>query len=99
MALRADALAGAAEMIVAVERYARDTEGLIATVGQIAVGPNAVNVIPSNVEFSLEVRSPADELRRESAVRIIRTCAEIAKDRSLELTSDFIYEQGAQPCS
>ena len=98
MALRADALAGAAEMIVAIERHARDTEGLIATVGQIAVGPNAVNVIPGNVEFSLEVRSPADELRRESAVRIIRTCAEIAKDRSLELTSDFTYEQGAQPC-
>ena len=98
MALRADALVGAAEMIVAVERHARDTEGLIATVGQIAVGPNAVNVIPGNVEFSLEVRSPDDELRRESAVNIVKTCAEIAKNRSLELTSDFTYEQSAQPC-
>jgi allantoate deiminase len=98
MALRADALAGAAEMIVEVERHARDTEGLIATVGQITVGPNAVNVIPGSVEFLLEVRSPADDLRRESAVHIIKICAEIAKDRSLELTSDFTYEQGAQPC-
>jgi allantoate deiminase len=98
MALRADALAGAAEMIVEVERHARDTEGLIATVGQIAVGPNAVNVIPASVEFLLEVRSPADDLRRESAAHIIKICVEIAKDRSLELTSDFTYEQGAQPC-
>ena len=44
------------------------------------------------------MRSSTDELRRESAVDIIKTCAEIAKDRSLELTSDFTYEQGAQPC-
>ena len=98
MALRADALAGAAEMIVAIERHALDTKGLIATVGQIAVGPNAVNVIPDNVEFSLEVRSPTDELRCESAVHIIKTCAEIAKGRSLELTSDFTYERSTQPC-
>ena len=98
MALRADALAGAAEMIVAVERHAQDTEGLIATVGQITVGPNVVNVIPGNVEFSLEVRSPNDELRHESAAHITKTCAKIAKDRCLELTSDFTYEQGAQPC-
>ena len=61
-------------------------------------GSNTVNVIPGNVEFSLEVRSSADELRRGSAVHIIRTCAKIAKERSRELTSDCIYEQGAQWC-
>ena len=98
MALRADALAGAAEMIVAVERFARDTDGVIATVGQIAVTPNAVNVVPGAVEFSLEVRSPTDELRREAAANIIRICADTAKERGLTLASDFTYEQVAQPC-
>ena len=98
MSLRADALAGAAEMIVAVERHAQENEGLIATVGQITMGPNAVNVIPGNVEFSLEVRSPTDELRREAAAHIIKTCSKIAKDRGLKLTIDFTYEQGAQLC-
>ena len=85
-------------MIVAVERHAQYTEGLIATVGQITVGPNAVNVIAGNVEFSLEVRSPADEFRRESCAHIIKTFAKNAKHRSLDLTSDFTYEQSAQLC-
>jgi allantoate deiminase len=98
MAHRADALAGAAEMIVAVERFARDTEDVIATIGQIAVTPNAVNVIPGAVEFSLEVRSPADGLRREAADRIIGICTEVAVGRGLDLASDFTYEQAAQPC-
>jgi len=98
MALRADALTGAAEMIVAVERFARDTKDVIATVGQITVTPNAVNVIPGTVEFSLEVRSPADKLRREAAGRIIRICSDAAAGRGLDLASDFTYEQAAQPC-
>lgn len=51
MAHRADVLAGAAETIVAVERFARVTEHVIVTIGQIAVTPNAVNVIPGAVEF------------------------------------------------
>ena len=46
MHLRADALAGAAEWICAVESTARDCDGLVATVGRIEVSPNAGNVIP-----------------------------------------------------
>ena len=45
MHLRRDALAGAAEWIVAVEALAQRTEGLVATVGKVDVEPNAGNVI------------------------------------------------------
>ena len=45
MHLRRDALAGAAEWIVAVESLAQRTEGLVATVGHMDVEPNAGNVI------------------------------------------------------
>ena len=46
MDLRRDALCAAAEFIVAVENFARKTNGLVATVGQIHVEPGASNVIP-----------------------------------------------------
>src|SRR5438270_377272 len=55
MAMRRDALAGAAEWIAAVEMFASQTEGLAATVGRIAVEPNAANVIPGKARVSLDV--------------------------------------------
>src|SRR5262249_8458553 len=46
MRLRRDALAAAAEWIVAVEEEARTMPGLVATAGQLHVQPGASNVIP-----------------------------------------------------
>ncbi len=47
MPLRRDALAGAAEAILAVERIARDgPDDLVATVGRMTVAPGATNVVP-----------------------------------------------------
>jgi allantoate deiminase len=45
MAMRHDALAAAAEMILAVERVAGEGRGTVATVGRIAAEPGAVNVM------------------------------------------------------
>ena len=54
--LRKDALAGAAEWIVTVERTMNETPGLVATVGRMAVEPGASNVIAGAVTASLDVR-------------------------------------------
>ncbi|MCG6283022.1 allantoate amidohydrolase, partial [Vibrio diabolicus] len=43
--LRRDALCGAAEMIIAIEKFAQQN-GIVATVGKCDVLPGAVNVIP-----------------------------------------------------
>src|ERR1700737_2720693 len=43
---RKDALAAAAEFVVAVEAEARKTDGLVATVGQLVVNPGGTNVVP-----------------------------------------------------
>ena len=59
MHLRRDALAGAAEWIAAVEAIASRTDGLVATVGRIALEPNAANVIPGKARVSLDVRHAA----------------------------------------
>ena len=58
MTLRADALAGAAEIVLAVERLARDspTATTVGTVGTVQVAPGAVNVIPGEVTIDIDVR-------------------------------------------
>ncbi len=66
MHLRRDALAAAAEWIAKVEALALKTEGLVATVGKLEVHPNAGNVIPGSVEFSLDVRHVHDAIRKSA---------------------------------
>lgn len=58
---RHDALAGAAEVIAAVECLP-DLVGdhAVATVGRITVEPNAVNVIPARAEFTIDLRGSDD---------------------------------------
>lgn len=58
MGQRQDALAAAAEIVLAVERTAASTgrESAVATVGRIQCHPNAGNVIPGRVDLSLDVR-------------------------------------------
>jgi allantoate deiminase len=77
MDLRQDALAAAAEWIVAVERYARSVPGLVGTVGMIAITPGAANVVPGTAVLSLDVRH-AEDVVREEAVRELVAAAECA---------------------
>ena len=59
---RRDALVGAGEAVVAIERLAR-ASGCIATVGRIEVQPGAVNVIPGRADLSLDLRAATDAER------------------------------------
>src|SRR3954468_16632877 len=80
MALRRDALAAAAELVLAAERIARETPGLVATVGRLSVPRGAVNVIPGRAEATLDVRHIADAVR-ERAVSALRERAGAIADR------------------
>jgi len=58
MPLRRDALAGAAEMVCAIEAQALARGGdLVATVGRMDVRPGAANVIPGDVRFTIDGHS------------------------------------------
>src|SRR5213078_495279 len=83
MNLRRDALAAAAECVLAVERIARGDAELVGTVGRIEAKPGAINVIPGEVHFTIDFRAPRDELRAQ-AVRAATTEVEaIAARRNL----------------
>ena len=63
MNMRHDALAAAAEIVLAIEAIGRKGADLVATVGRIEVPNGAVNVVPGRVRMSIDVRSPRDEDR------------------------------------
>jgi len=83
--LRADALAGAAELVLAVEAAMTATPGLVATVGELEVEPGASNVIPGRVELSLDVRHPDDGTRELALDRIQGAAEALAVRRGLRL--------------
>jgi allantoate deiminase len=99
MALRRDALAGAAEFIVAVEAYARARKPLVATVGRIEARPGAANVVPGAVELTLDVRHPADPGRRAAFAGLRRSAGAIAARRGLLLSVEVTQDNGAVACS
>jgi allantoate deiminase len=89
MNLRKDALAAAAEMLLAFERIARAQDDLVATVGVVTVSPGAGNVIPATVSFSYDMRSSADATRVKALAQALGRCREIAEDRGVEVEIDM----------
>jgi allantoate deiminase len=75
MAARRDAFAAAAEWALVVERVARATAGLVATVGEVVVQPGSRNVIPARAQLSLDARHGDDGVR-EAAVAALREAAD-----------------------
>ncbi len=86
MAMRKDALAAAAEVVLAVEKIGRETEGLVATVGELDVRPGATNVIPGEVRMTCEVRHASSDVY-DGALSAIRERVEAICDaRGLSFT-------------
>jgi allantoate deiminase len=93
MELRHDALAGAADLVLAAERC-----GVLATVGKLAVEPGASNVIPGQASLTLDVRHQRDARRRAAVASLHKKAQGIAKRRGLKLTWKPVQETGAVRC-
>jgi allantoate deiminase len=83
MSLRHDALAAAAEWIVAVESLARRTTGIVATVGFVEAKPGAMNVIAGEARATLDIRHVSDSARTEALDELIRLAESIAARRGV----------------
>jgi allantoate deiminase len=100
MAMRRDALAGAAECIGTIEEFCRTgARGLVGTVGYIHATPGATNVIPGQVSFTIDIRAPADGHRRLAVSDIVRRIEVIAKRRGLVLQLDVTHENRSAACA
>jgi hydantoinase/carbamoylase family amidase len=91
MEIRRDALAAAAEVVLAIEAAARaEPPATVATVGRIAVSPGAVSVIPGEARLAIDVRGiESDSLARLDAAihdRVGDICARREVGHELTLT-------------
>jgi allantoate deiminase len=99
MLLRRDALAGAAEAILAAERMARDTKGeVVATVGHINVPAAASNVIAGNVALTVDIRAGADAARLQFVEGFKAEVRAIAEKRHLGLSVTTTRNVATTPC-
>lgn len=91
MKRRKDALAAAAEIVLGVQALAAADERFVATVGQLEVEPNAVNIVPGRVQLSIETRSYDDNVLvevRESIMALLRQI-EVKNGVRVAQTNDF----------
>ncbi len=99
MAQRKDALAAAAEWMVAVESTTREQGGnLVATVGELRCLPGAVNVIPGEVALSLDIRGPQDAPLDALLNELLAQAQAIATRRGLTFSAEEFYRIAATPC-
>ena len=99
MTARKDALAAAAECVLAVEARCAAEPGLVGTVGRIEAKPGAINVIPGWAVFTIDIRAPEDAQRTEAAADVLRQLETIAARRGVTLAVRTIYDMAAAPCA
>ena len=76
---RHDALAAASHLVLATQRLATESEICrVATVGNIQVSPNAVNVVPGEVTMGVEFRDVDTNALNAAETTLRRNVAEIA---------------------
>jgi len=99
MALRRDALAAAAECVLAIEDIARNEPDLVGTVGRIEAAPGAINVIPGSAVFTLDVRSPRDAVREPGLARMFAACEAICVKRGVLFAVERLQDHSATACA
>ena len=99
MRLRRDALAAAAECVLAVERIGASEPGIVATVGRMELLPGAINVVPGEARFTVDVRAPDDAQRLRAAAAIRAEIAAICARRNVNARIEDLQQQGAAACA
>lgn len=99
MEVRSDALVGAAEMVLAIDSLLQDTAELVGVVGTLDVHPNAVNVIPAQVTFTIELRSPESSIRKHGREAVTTVLETIAKRRGLGIEIENTYSADGVACA
>lgn len=94
MYLRKDPMVGAAEIIIHMEKAAKEKalKDTVATVGKIHCQPNGSNVIPGQIEFNVDIRDVETEGMEIVARELISKTKEVAEKRGLEYKVDLIGE-------
>ena len=98
MGLRADALCAAAEFVLVVETFARKCPGLVATVGKLEALPGASNVIPGEVNLTLDVRHARNKVRDQGCARLLQLGKRIGERRKVRTMWEAVHEASSVLC-
>jgi len=98
MAARRDALAGAAEMLLALESLCAEAS-IVGTAGRLDIANGATNVIPGTCRFSVDIRALDDATRAKVVSDLRLTVQAIAARRGLDVAIDIISSNETQHCS
>jgi N-carbamoyl-L-amino-acid hydrolase len=94
MAIRKDALAAAAELLLAVERIAREVGcGMVGTVGTLDVRPNMVNIVPGEVRLLADFRGVEPDAIAVTLEGFEAAAAEIAARRGVTVERETIVRE------
>jgi hydantoinase/carbamoylase family amidase len=99
MAMRHDALAATAEMVLAVERRCGAGGSLVGTVGLLQVRDGTGNVIPGEVEFTCDIRAGDDTLREAAERDVFAEFERIAQRRGVRVERTQTHGVQAVPCA
>ncbi|SDO37702.1 allantoate deiminase [Microbacterium sp. ru370.1] len=97
--MRRDALLGASEAALAVERICRVEHHIIGTVGQLEAFPGAVNVVPGEAHFSLDLRGEFDDTRDRTWAEISSELDAIMGRRGLRWRAREVHSAPAVFCA
>jgi N-carbamoyl-L-amino-acid hydrolase len=93
--MRRDPMAGAAELYTGMLGYVTAKGNALCTMGRIRVEPDAINVVPSLADFTVDYRSYDDATFREGKAEVERRLGEVAARRGLTYEKEMIAD--AQP--
>jgi N-carbamoyl-L-amino-acid hydrolase len=94
MPLRRDALATLSEVVLAVEQIAKDHgPSAVGTIGETLIANPSRNVIPGDITFTMEFRSPDGETLNALDRDIQQATAEIAARRKVEVSLKKIWRK------
>jgi N-carbamoyl-L-amino-acid hydrolase len=97
---RKDALAAAAELILALESAAKSSGAIdtVATVGVCEVFPGAVNSIPSKVKLETDIRD-IDGARRDRVIDALHAaCSDVSARRGVTVTAELVNADPPAAC-
>ncbi|PRO67171.1 Zn-dependent hydrolase [Alkalicoccus urumqiensis] len=98
MDLRSDAMEASASMMSRMAAEARRRGApLTATVGEMQVSPNTVNVIPGHVRFSLDFRHPEEEALASFQEWVEQTFSDTAAHYGASISFDVFMKEAPTP--
>lgn len=98
MNLRHDALVGASLIIAEIERLAKRYPAAVATVGKLQIAPNGINVIPGEVNWTVDIRDVDEDIRNTLEREIHDYAQQVAASRELKLQIETLQRVAPVQC-